>query len=152
MVRPLIRMGMTNQKLQDMNVYACHPPASRRLRTGYIPSGRQSYPNPALAVKPAVNIIRTENGHLIDMALPGLSKEQVAVEVKDNFLRVRFTGEKPVEEGKFLRKEFNFNGFERKFRLPENADTAAIEARFEAGILRLAVPDRKPVVRPIEIS
>ena len=87
------------------------------------------------------------------MALPGISRDQVTVNVQDGFLVVRHNnGATPETVGRFTRKEFDITGFERRFRLPETIDVSGIEARFENGILYLAIPERKPEVKPIEIQ
>ncbi len=87
------------------------------------------------------------------MALPGIAKDQVTVNVRDGFLVVRHNaGSTPETAGRYTRKEFDITGFERRFKLPDTIDVSGIEARFENGILYLAVPERKPEVKPIEVQ
>lgn len=101
---------------------------------------------------PAANILRTDQGHVIEVALPGLTRDQIQVELKDGLLVLQHVGaDSEGEATRYARREFDLSGFRRTFRLPESADVSQIEARFEAGILYLAIPARQPVVRPVTI-
>jgi HSP20 family protein len=104
-------------------------------------------------MRPAANVLRLEDGFSIEIALPGIPKDQVTVSVQDGFLIVRHQAATPQETGgRIMRKEFDSSGFERRFKLPDTVDASGIEARFENGILYLAVPERKPEVKPIEVQ
>ena len=104
--------------------------------------------NPAAAAPqesvwvPAVNEREDENAYIIEIDLPGVKKEDINVEVKDNILIV--SGErkfKKVEEDKgYKRVESFFGKFERRFTLPPDADPEKIEAKVEDGVLTIIIP------------
>src|ERR1700749_1312521 len=90
---------------------------------------------------PAVNIAETENEFHIELAVPGLKKEDFKINLDKNVLSVS-TEKKTenVEEGKKYRKrEYSNTSFVRSFTLPEVADQAKIEAEYTDGILKLNV-------------
>jgi len=94
------------------------------------------------AWKPAVDIYETENGIAIDVELPGVSKEDVAVEVKDDILTLK--GERLVnpriKEDDYYRRERLYGPFKRSFTLHQNIQPAQIRATFKDGILRIDIP------------
>lgn len=110
---------------------------------------------------PKVNISENLQTFVLDFAMPGMKKEDVAIEIEKDQLKVstKFSEENTssdTKEGtKFTRQEFNFGRFNRSFRLPENVDTEAIEATYEAGILSISIPklqEQKELKRMVEIS
>jgi HSP20 family protein len=94
---------------------------------------------------PAVNIAETENQFEIELAAPGLSKEDFKINLDKNVLSV--SAEKKVEnveEGKkYSKKEYAYNSFVRSFTLPETADQSKIEAEYVDGILKLNVAKKE---------
>jgi HSP20 family protein len=118
------------------------PPASGFVNPYFFtPFAREAAKQNPVANRPAANIIREEAAFKIELAVPGLSKEQIKIELNDDQLIV--TGpEASKEEGpKYARKEFDFAGFKRTFRLNKNANTAAMTASFEQGLLTIVIPD-----------
>ena len=109
-------------------------------------------------VTPAVNIIEHANSFDIELAAPGLNKEDFHLNLDKDLLTVKVAKEvKTVEDGpKWHRKEFSFNSFERSFRLPETIAEDKIGAKYENGVLRVTLPKRDEAVekpsREIEIS
>jgi HSP20 family protein len=98
-----------------------------------------------IARVPAVNIAETENEFHIELAVPGLKKEDFKINIDKNVLSV--AAEKKaenVEEGKkFSKREYSYNSFVRSFTLPESADQSKIEADYTDGILKLSVAKRE---------
>lgn len=98
---------------------------------------------------PAVNIREDEKNYQIEMALAGLSKEDVKIEIEKNILMI--SSETKKEESKELegynRKEFGFQSFCRNFTIPENADNEKISATFKNGILNIEIPKSKEEVK-----
>ena len=93
---------------------------------------------------PAVNIAETENEFHIEVAAPGLNKEDFKINLDKNLLSI--SAEKKVEntEGKkYSKKEYNYNSFVRSFTLPESADYTKIDAAYADGILTLKVAKRE---------
>lgn len=111
----------------------------------------------AVAVQPAVNILETANGFRLEVAAPGLGKEDFKVNVEKNLLTISAQKENVrVEEGvKVYRREFAYGAFERVFRLPDNIDTDTVQAHFNNGILYVSLnkkAEAKPAVKTIEIG
>jgi HSP20 family protein len=96
---------------------------------------------------PAVNIAETENQFHIELAVPGLKKEDFKINLDKNVLSV--SAEKKaenVEEGKkYSKLEYGYTSFVRSFTLPEVADQAKIEAEYTDGILKLNVAKKEEV-------
>ena len=92
----------------------------------------------------------------ISIELPGVKAEDVDVSVQDNSLMVR--GEKRSEHQQsgqsFYFSEREYGAFQRAFRLPPDADSEQIDARFDDGVLCLKIAKRgssKPAMRKVEI-
>ncbi|RYG10008.1 MAG: Hsp20/alpha crystallin family protein [Chitinophagaceae bacterium] len=94
---------------------------------------------------PAVNIAENDNEFHIELAVPGLKKEDFKINLDKNVLSI--SAEKKVEnatEGKkYSKREYSYNSFVRSFTLPDTADHAKIEADYTDGILKLNVPKRE---------
>lgn len=100
---------------------------------------------------PLVNIKETNNNFEVEMAAPGMSKEDFKVELDGNILII--SSEKKdqnevKEDHRFTRREFSYQSFQRSFQLSkEVVDPEKIEARYENGVLRLVIP-KKEEARP----
>ena len=97
---------------------------------------------------PKVDIIEGEKAYEIHMAVPGMSKEDFTIDLKDNTLTV--SGERKLgQEGKkFSLLETQYGAFKRQFVLPENVNAEKIEAKYDNGILELVVPkDEKKLLK-----
>jgi HSP20 family protein len=92
---------------------------------------------------PPVNIIETDAAWRIELVVPGLRKEDLTIELKDNQLTISAQKTEEKAEGEKVRlRQFNLLQFTRRFQLPEVVDQEQIEARCEAGILTLQLPKR----------
>ena len=100
---------------------------------------------------PAVNVIESEDAFKIQLAAPGLKKEDFKVNVHENTLTI--STEKKEEntetEGNYTRKEFNFSTFKRSFTLPKTVDSEKIVATYNDGVLGLELP-KKEEAKPKE--
>lgn len=107
---------------------------------------KKDFPAVGTAV-PSINIVETADCFRIDVAAPGLEKEDFNVEVKDNKLTI--ASEKEIEslkEGETLRrKEFSYAKFRRTFIIPLKLDSSKIEANYKSGILSVHVPRKEEV-------
>lgn len=96
---------------------------------------------------PAVNIKETGEAFEVEMAAPGMRKEDFKVELDGNQLTIgsEFESQNEMKEGeRFTRREFSYQSFQRSFTLPKNVvDIEQIEARYENGVLRLLIPKRE---------
>ena len=106
---------------------------------------------------PMVNIKETKDGYHLEVAAPGLSKENFSITMEKDLLTI--SAEKQTEqkqEGeKFTRKEFNFSSFKRSFTLPETIDSNNIKAAYENGILKVELfkkAEVKTEAKKIEIA
>ena len=95
-----------------------------------------------LAWRPAVDIYEAENGIVVAVELPGVSKESVSVEVKDDVLTLK--GERladsAISEDSYYRRERLFGPFKRSFTLHQNIKPDQIKATFKDGILQIEIP------------
>ena len=94
---------------------------------------------------PQVNIRETDTGYHLEMAAPGLNKEDFKISIENEVLTV--SGEKKSEtsekSGKYSRKEFSYNSFMRSFTMPEVVDTEKIMAKYENGIMMVDLPKKE---------
>lgn len=108
---------------------------------------------------PAVNILEDENQIQIEVAAPGMKKEDFKIELNHNRLTVSAEVEKENNESgeRYSRKEFSYRSFTRRFNIPvETINGDQIQASYKDGILLLSLPKRdelkpKPA-RAIEIQ
>ncbi|GAB3560463.1 Hsp20/alpha crystallin family protein [Spirosoma fluminis] len=91
---------------------------------------------------PAVNVKETETAFQLELAAPGLKKEDVKVNVEHNKLTIAYKHEEKADETteKYTRHEFSYNAFERSFRLPKNVNADQITAAYVDGILTVELP------------
>lgn len=103
--------------------------------------------------KPSVDIYETEEGIVIKAELPGVNKEDVSVEVKNNILTLkgeRFV-DKEIDEDKYYRRERCFGTFHRTFTLQNTVLPDKIKAKFRNGVLEIEVP-KPEEEKPRQIS
>ena len=96
----------------------------------------------ACAWRPAVDVYETPQGVELEAELPGISKENVIIELKDNILTIKGerTEDKNVNHDNFYRQERCFGSFHRSFTLRESVDPERITAKFTNGILKIKIP------------
>jgi len=107
--------------------------------------------------KPTVDIYDTDDAIILKVELPGVDKEKVAVDVKDNVLTLK--GErsidKEIKEKNYYRRERSFGSFHRSFTLPTTVTPEDIKATYKDGILTVEVPkpeEKKPKQITIDIK
>ena len=90
-----------------------------------------------VATGPAINVMENDAEYELEMAVPGLSKEDLNVQIDENCLNVsmekKTETEQKCEKKNFLRREFSTQQFCRRFELPENVDKDKITAKVENG-------------------
>lgn len=96
---------------------------------------------------PAVNIKETNEAFEVEMAAPGMTKNDFRVELEGNYLTISSETNNQTEENegdKYSRREFSYQSFQRSFTLPKNVvDPDKINAKYEEGVLRLSIPKRE---------
>lgn len=104
----------------------------------------------AYSFVPKVDIIETEKSFEIQLAVPGMKKEDFKIDLNESRLSVsgerKFTRQN--DEKHFRSIETQYGAFRREFLLPENIDAEKIEAKYNAGMLELIVPkDEKKLLK-----
>lgn len=98
---------------------------------------------------PAMDLTEVDDHYVLRADLPGLSEEEVKIELEDNILTISGERKSEHEEGRegYYRVERASGSFARSLTLPEGIDPAAIEASFDRGVLEVRIPkpaERKP--------
>jgi len=99
---------------------------------------------------PAINVIETEKEYEVELAAPGLDKEDFRVHVDaDNNLHIEMEKKAETKEGKkhgrFLRREFSYEKFQQTLLLPDDIDAEKIEAKVEKGVLMVTLPKKEKI-------
>ena len=92
--------------------------------------------------RPKANVVEFDDRFEINLALPGVLKENVDIKVEGRHLIVS-SDQNNEDTSKYTFKEFEFGQFERKFVLPRNINTENIEANFNSGILNISLLKRE---------
>ncbi|WP_442591682.1 Hsp20/alpha crystallin family protein [Pedobacter sp. AW31-3R] len=113
--------------------------------------------NYAVNKVPGVNILENESDYVIELAAPGLVKEDFQINLKKDTLSV-WAEKKSVDEAtakNYTRKEFDYLSFARSFNLPETIDADKIAAEYLNGILTITIGkklDTQPESKEIKVS
>ena len=92
---------------------------------------------------PAVNIKENEASFVVEVAIPGLSKEDITINVENNILTISSEKQQESDESneKYTRKEYSYRAFKRSFNLPKDRINAeAISANYTNGELIISLP------------
>ena len=94
---------------------------------------------------PAANIIELPDSFQLDIAAPGMKKEDFKINLENSILTISAEMEdEKNEEGKnYTRKEFYYGSFSRSFTLPKTIDLDKIQADYNNGILKISLPKRE---------
>lgn len=90
--------------------------------------------------KPATNIIENEDNFELSLAVPGLEKDDIKINLEDNLLTISAEKEVENEEVNYSRKEFAYDTFSRSFKLPKTVEVEKIKADFKNGVLSIKLP------------
>ena len=92
---------------------------------------------------PALNVIEDENEYKVEVAAPGMTKDDCRISLSnDDQLTISFEKKTEDSEGsseskKYLRREFSYSQFQQTFTLPENVDKESISASVDNGVLTI---------------
>jgi HSP20 family protein len=96
---------------------------------------------------PSVNIRENNDNFVVEMAAPGMTKEDFKIELDGNLLTISSEKEdrNEMKEGeKYTRQEFSYQSFQRSFQLPKDVvDADKIQAKYENGVLNLVIPKKE---------
>lgn len=99
----------------------------------------------ANATAPAINVVENDNNYRVELAAPGMTKDDFQVHLDDDDNLV-ITMEKKSEnnedkkDGRYLRREFSYSKFQQTMILPDNVDKEHISAHVEHGVLSVELP------------
>jgi HSP20 family protein len=102
---------------------------------------------------PSVNVHEDVDNYYVEAELPGMSKDDIQVEVENNVLSLRGERrfEKKEEKSSYHFVERSYGSFYRSFALPKNVDSDSISAEYKDGVLHLTLPKREEV-KPRKVS
>ena len=111
---------------------------------------------------PAVNVKEDNKQYVMEVAVPGLKKEQVNMSIdKDGYLTLSIENKnEQKDENKkehYLRREFSYTSYRQSYALPDNVDADKIEANVADGVLKVVLPkvekkEEKEDVKHIEVK
>lgn len=108
---------------------------------------------------PKVNIVETGADYKVEMAVPGMKKDDFTVQLDNNTLTIQAEKSEDSESENtqyHTRREFSYSSFSRSFFLPNTVEADKIEAKYLDGILTLVIPKREEArqkpVKTIQIS
>lgn len=98
---------------------------------------------------PMVNIKEEKEAFFIELAAPGLEKEDFNIEIENDQLKISVKKENKVEEKKvgYSRREFSYNAFTKSFTLPSTVNSEDIAANYVNGVLNIELPKIKELVQ-----
>ena len=107
----------------------------------------------ANATAPAINVLETEKEYKVELAAPGMTKEDFNIHInEENDLVISM--EKKAEnteekkEGRYLRREFSYTKFQQTLILPDDVDKNKIDAKVNDGVLKIELPKVAPEEKP----
>ena len=107
---------------------------------------------------PAVNIKVDEKNYHLELAVPGMDKKDLKIDINEDVLTISSESKDENEEDRdgYKRKEFSYSSFARTFYIPENINRDKIEAGYKDGILTVSLPkqeeEKSKLTRQIDIS
>ncbi|MBO4754489.1 MAG: Hsp20/alpha crystallin family protein [Bacteroidales bacterium] len=110
---------------------------------------------------PAVNVLDEEKDYKVEVAAPGMTKDDFQIRIdNDNNLVISLEKKTETKEddkkdakkaGKYLRREFSYSHYQQAFTLPDNIDKEKITAKMEHGVLTIDIPKTEPQ-KPVDTS
>ena len=112
------------------------------------------------ATAPAINVVESDKDYKVEVAAPGMKKEDFNIHLGDNnelIITMEQKNENKEEHKKYLRREFAYSKFQQSFALPDNIEKEKSSASVNDGILTIELPKQAPeekakVNRVIEIQ
>ena len=100
------------------------------------------------ATAPAINVIENEKEYKVEVAAPGMTKDDFKIQLSDNNeLVISMEKKNEIKEGeekKYLRREFSYSKFEQALVLPDDVDVSKIGANVQDGVLNITLPKLAP--------
>lgn len=96
---------------------------------------------------PSVNIRETKDDFVVEVAAPGMRKEDFRIELDNNIMSISSerseTDEDKDNEGNYTRREFSYQSFQRSFTLPSSVHGENISAQYKDGVLNIVIPKKE---------
>jgi len=144
-----------NNKKNEMSVFSTFSNVLDNLFEREFPN---IFRTEASLTSPAVNIIENKDDFQLELAAPGLNKNDFKLKMNNNILSITGQKESSKEENEtqYTRKEFCYSSFERSFTLPNSVNSENINAAYDNGVLKISIPKKEEAkekpVREISIS
>ena len=94
-------------------------------------------------LNPAVNIKESDKSYCLDIAAPGLNKDNIEVSYENKILSIEVVNSNKDLNTEYNRFEFDYNSFKRSFKLPDSIDLSKIDASYLNGVLSISLPKKK---------
>lgn len=133
------------------NIYRPFAPSFRGLIDEFLPKNMTSvFGGEDFFTTPAVNIKETDTNFHLEVAAPGLQKEDFKLAVENNILTISAEQQKSSEDqtDNYTRKEFQYASFKRSFQLPEHIQDDQIQATYNNGVLTIDLPKNEATISP----
>jgi len=106
---------------------------------------------------PATNIMETNESYIVEMYVPGMSKENFQIKLEKETLTISSEKQSEVDESiRYTRKEFEMQSFSRSFLVPNTVNTENIQGVYENGILKVVLPkkeeSKEDLIRQISVN
>ena len=106
---------------------------------------------------PAINVIENEKEYDVELAAPGLDKEDFKVHIdEEGMLHIEMEKKAENKEGKkhgrYLRREFSYEKFQQTLVLPDDVECDKIEAKVEKGVLNVRLPKKELIQKPASVK
>lgn len=92
---------------------------------------------------PAVNVKENSDSYTIELAAPGMKKEDFVIELDNDVLTIsseeKSESNEKDDDGNYTKREFKYNSFTRSFTLPDAADDEKISAKYKDGLLNIVI-------------
>ncbi|MEM9855930.1 MAG: Hsp20/alpha crystallin family protein [Bacteroidota bacterium] len=100
--------------------------------------------NQVRSTTPAVNIREDDDAYHVELAAPGINKDDFKVELDNDLLTISYEKkEEKKETGAYTKREFSYQSFSRSFNLPKSIENSKIAARYTDGVLHLDIPKKE---------
>ena len=99
------------------------------------------------ATAPAINVVESDKDYKVEVAAPGMKKEDFNIHLGENnelVITMEQKNENKEEHKKYLRREFAYSKFQQSFVLPDNIEKEKISASVNDGILTIELPKQAP--------
>ena len=148
----IVKEDVATQTISSLEPWA--PLKEMREALDELMDDRNFQHQPQMSV-PAVNVYQNANNIIVDIQVPGFTKEALAIEVGEDFLTVTATFENEAEEYNYFRREYSLSSFARTIALPAIVESDRAEAEIVNGILRVSIPkliEERPKTSRISIK